>query len=299
MRVALGLVVGTCMGCATVSPPAPRAPLAQAAAPLERDPSELRVRTLESALALREAEIQQLEQRLDRREAQQVVRIGAAEEERCEEPAPHEPEPPENESVDSRAPRPLLRIHGPDPVAPSAQPALVATPAMAYQAAPVLPGRPLLPAPPVTENFGRLPVAEVAVPPIPSTPLAVLPSETAPPIEDPAVLEYRLVEAHQFERAAAELAAFERAHASHEYADNARYWLGEMLFAHHQYEAALTHFTTLISRYPRGNKVPDALARAAACYRRLGRPGDARPLLQRLLREYPTSIAAQSVREET
>jgi tol-pal system protein YbgF len=79
----------------------------------------------------------------------------------------------------------------------------------------------------------------------------------------------------------------------HEYADNCMYWIGEALYDQGKYEQALASFEGVAQRYPDGNKVPDALLKAAFCYDKLGAPDRARELLDRVLRIYPGTEAAR------
>ena len=84
----------------------------------------------------------------------------------------------------------------------------------------------------------------------------------------------------------------------HSYADNALYWRAEAKYALHEYADALADFEAVASRYPNGNKVPDALLGAGLCALRLGRRDAARALFQRVRDDYPHSVAAQMTPRE-
>jgi tol-pal system protein YbgF len=79
----------------------------------------------------------------------------------------------------------------------------------------------------------------------------------------------------------------------HEYADNCMYWIGEALYDQGKFESALASFEGVAQRYPDGNKVPDALLKAAFCHDKLGAPERARELLDRVIRTYPGTEAAR------
>jgi tetratricopeptide (TPR) repeat protein len=48
-------------------------------------------------------------------------------------------------------------------------------------------------------------------------------------------------------------------HPDSEYAGNAQYWIGECYYTQRDYARALEAFNKVIERYPKGQKVPDAL----------------------------------------
>ena len=68
-----------------------------------------------------------------------------------------------------------------------------------------------------------------------------------------------LVNSHQYDRALDALAAFLVKYPDHPYADNAMYWRGECYFAKGDYLRASEQFEGTVTRFPAGNKAPDAL----------------------------------------
>lgn len=238
------------------------------------------------------------QQGADVRELQGVVRIGEG---RC---ALEEPEgEAESEGEETEAPRaaerPVLRLYG--EARPSAS--LAGVTALPGPQAPSI-----VPPPPQAAGFGRLPVMPYeAVPAIPEQPLTIGPAPSATPAapeDDPRVREYQAalaeVEARRWESALAALEQFARAHPDHPYADNAIYWQGEVLYARRDYRRALAVLEALVSRYPSGNKVPDALLRIGFCLQRLGDPDRARATFRQVREQFPDSVAARMAsREET
>ncbi len=83
----------------------------------------------------------------------------------------------------------------------------------------------------------------------------------------------------------------------HALADNALYWKGEVYYDQHDFQHALGLFRDVVERYPLGNKVPDAMVKAALCLLRLGVENEARSLLRRVIEMYPDSDAAEVARQ--
>jgi tol-pal system protein YbgF len=78
----------------------------------------------------------------------------------------------------------------------------------------------------------------------------------------------------------------------HDYADNAQYWLAEAYYDQKEYRTALTEFRKVVANFPDGNKAPDALLKLGYCYLALDRAGDARDVLEQVVRIYPKSNPA-------
>ncbi|MCB9591727.1 MAG: tol-pal system protein YbgF [Sandaracinaceae bacterium] len=213
----------------------------------------------------------------------------------------------EAEPVDT-GPRPVLRLYG---TAPAPLPE-VDRPAGRARGVAMLPG-PEAPAwvgPPPAAT-ARLPVYNSAgddptagVPAIPLTPVDVRggPVEAVPAATDAASQEYRAALAAFSQRRLPDAtAAFERfvaQHPDHPYADNAMYWRAEIDYTRRDYAAALSRFSRLIERFPRGNKVPDALLRIGLCYERMGQRDRARRVFSRLRQQYPDTVAARMASRE-
>ena len=79
---------------------------------------------------------------------------------------------------------------------------------------------------------------------------------------------------------------------SHEYTDNAQYWLGEAFYDQKDYAHAIVEFRATVTTYPGGNKVPDALLKIGLSYAALGDPGKARAALEQVVRLYPKTSPA-------
>lgn len=78
-----------------------------------------------------------------------------------------------------------------------------------------------------------------------------------------------------------------------DYVDNALYWLGECQFGLGSYEKSVAYFRRVLKEQPDGNKVPDAMLKMSMAYERMGRPDDARSVLESLASQYPTTSAGK------
>lgn len=80
---------------------------------------------------------------------------------------------------------------------------------------------------------------------------------------------------------------------THDYADNAQYWIGEAYYDQKDYARAVSEFRATVAAYPLGNKVPDALVKIGLAYAALGENAKARAALEQVVRQFPkTSPAA-------
>jgi tol-pal system protein YbgF len=291
---------------------------------------ERRIRELESRLALADAEVRDLRDeaadRQDREEelrTREVVRIGEGADRRGVAATVEPVELEQEAEPEDEGPRPVLRLYGvPTPPALAYDPGGSSLPSMTDPGiARPMPAStmPTYLAAPPAGMLGRLPVVAIpgssGVPPIPDRPLTVMPGPSAGPAlaarpsghrtaDDPVVREYQAALGHvagrRFDEALASLGAFLRSHPQHPYADNALYWRGEVLYATRDYVAAERELLEMVRRFPRGNKVPDALLRLGFCRQRQGDVEGARAYFRRVRAEHPGTVAARlASREDT
>lgn len=132
-------------------------------------------------------------------------------------------------------------------------------------------------------------------------------SRDAPPqegntAEEAAASAYRaaksLLDAGQLDQARAAFEGFLAAHPDHPLSDNALYWIGETWYAKALWLKAAGVFSQVVERFPRGNKVPDAMLKTALCYKNLGERDLTRDVLRQLVRLYPSTSAAELAREQ-
>lgn len=81
-------------------------------------------------------------------------------------------------------------------------------------------------------------------------------------------------------------------HPDSDYADNARYWLGETYYVEREFEQAMEHFGALLDR-PESNKHADALLKAGYIHYEREEWDRARELLERVREEYPEDSVAE------
>jgi tol-pal system protein YbgF len=79
----------------------------------------------------------------------------------------------------------------------------------------------------------------------------------------------------------------------HDLADNAQYWLGECFYDRKQFAEAMPEFRMVLTKYPLGNKAPDAMLKLAYCMLALGDLAKGREILSKLPETYPHTEAAR------
>jgi len=100
--------------------------------------------------------------------------------------------------------------------------------------------------------------------------------------------------------------AFLQTHPSSEFADNALFWMGESYFKLNDFEQAAVAFDRVVKRFPKGNKVPDALYRQGVSLQEIGiRTGQqatygpaACQIFKRITDEYPSSERVAEARRQ-
>ncbi|MBK7537027.1 MAG: tol-pal system protein YbgF [Myxococcales bacterium] len=143
----------------------------------------------------------------------------------------------------------------------------------------------------------------------PVSPLPLAP--VSPPVRGStlgdAEVHYRaavaLIRAASYAEAIASLREFLSRHPTHDYADNAQYWLGEAFYAQKQYGKALVELRRVGELYPGGNKVPDALLKVGYCHLAMGDRATSTTVLRELIRLFPKSepavLAARKLEESS
>ncbi|WP_189403387.1 tol-pal system protein YbgF [Alteromonas halophila] len=78
-----------------------------------------------------------------------------------------------------------------------------------------------------------------------------------------------------------------------EYAPNAHYWLGQLLFNKQQWQEAKAQFNVVVARFTDSSKRPDALLKLGVIEARQGNSAAARSQFQKVISEYPDSSASR------
>lgn len=81
-------------------------------------------------------------------------------------------------------------------------------------------------------------------------------------------------------------------------ADNAEYWIGESLFSQKKYREAIEQFDTVVSQYPKSDKVPGALLKKGYAYININERAQGIVQLQYVVHEHPRSQEAGLARQK-
>jgi len=129
----------------------------------------------------------------------------------------------------------------------------------------------------------------------PTTPVSPPPSEEEPKedMEGAYQKAYGTFKHGDYPGALRLFEAFLRTYPTSEYADNARYWIGESYYQQGDYERAILEYEKVLQQYPKGDKVPHALLKQGFSFLNLGDRVDAKLLLQKVIQEYPQSPQAE------
>jgi len=143
------------------------------------------------------------------------------------------------------------------------------------------------------DNLGVAPA-----PPIRTS--AVAPIERAAPAAEPLALyksAYEELRAGRHEEAERGFRDFVRRYPHHDYADNAQYWLGECFYDQKRYDKAAPEFRAVLTRWPTGNKAPDAMLKLGFSLLALGDLDKGGKVLREVPATYPRTEAARLASE--
>lgn len=149
----------------------------------------------------------------------------------------------------------------------------------------VIPSQPVSP----TREAKAPPPAEVEEP----APAEVPPSKVSSNVEKVYQEAYQAFQAGNLDEAKERFAAFLREYPDTPLSDNAQFWIGEISFKKHQYEAAILAYEEVIKKYPNSNKLPDAILKQGLAFLELGDRIDARIVLENLVKKYPNTEQAK------
>jgi tol-pal system protein YbgF len=83
-----------------------------------------------------------------------------------------------------------------------------------------------------------------------------------------------------------------------ELSGNAAYWIGESLYSQKKYREAIQQFDSVVTRYPKSDKVAGALLKKGYGYIALGEKSQGIVQLQYVVHEHPTSAEAALARQK-
>ena len=108
---------------------------------------------------------------------------------------------------------------------------------------------------------------------------------------------YRDYQRGNFDLAIEGFSDFLAGNANSDLADNASYWIGESLFSQKKYRDAIEQFDSVVTKYPRSDKVPGALLKKGYAYINIGERAQGIVQLQYVLHEHPKSQEASLARQ--
>lgn len=134
------------------------------------------------------------------------------------------------------------------------------------------------------------------------------PGEVAPPLAQAPTLDdasseaayrdaFALLRAGEYDRAVAAFNDFQANYPQSQYGDNAQYWLAEAHYAKRDYAAAVTEYEKMLAQYPQSRKLSHAMLKIGYSYDSLGKPAEARAVLEDLRTRFPGSAAARLAEE--
>ena len=143
------------------------------------------------------------------------------------------------------------------------------------------------------------PAAPGATPPAPSAGQVTVPApaSSADPMETYQAA-YRDYQRGNYDLAIEGFREFLAANKVADLADNAEYWIGESLFSQKKYREAIEQFDTVVSQYPRSDKVPGALLKKGYAYINIGERAQGIVQLQYVVHEHPKSQEAGLARQK-
>ncbi len=99
-------------------------------------------------------------------------------------------------------------------------------------------------------------------------------------------------EKRKFEKAISNFAEFLNGNPQQSLIDNAHFWIGESLFNLGKFEDAILEYDIVLKNFKDSEKIPDCLLKQGRAFIKLKDDQTGKIILQRLVNEYPESVAA-------
>lgn len=148
-----------------------------------------------------------------------------------------------------------------------------------------LPSEPVSP----SQEVQAPPSAEVKGPATSEVP----PTKASSDVERTYQEAYATFKAGNLDEATKQFLSFLKQYPDTPLSDNAQFWIGEIAFKKHEYEAAILAYEEVIKKYPDSNKLPDAILKQGLAFLELGDRIDARIILENLVKKYPNTEQAK------
>ncbi|MBO1256143.1 tol-pal system protein YbgF [Alteromonas sp. 5E99-2] len=105
-----------------------------------------------------------------------------------------------------------------------------------------------------------------------------------------------ILKTREYDKAIPAFREFLQAYPNSEFADNAYYWLGQLLFNKKEWADAESSFSTVVNNFADSTKRADAMLKLGVIKQNLGQGSQANVWFERVLSEYPNSSAAKLAR---
>lgn len=102
-----------------------------------------------------------------------------------------------------------------------------------------------------------------------------------------------ILKSREYDKAIPAFETFLQAYPQSDFADNAHYWLGQLLFNKQQWNGARESFSTVVERFNESTKRADAMLKLGVIAERTGDDATASQWFERVISEYPDSSAAK------
>jgi tol-pal system protein YbgF len=109
---------------------------------------------------------------------------------------------------------------------------------------------------------------------------------------------YDLYKDRKYQKARESFKEFLMKYKDHKWAGNAQFWIGETYYAEKTYDRAILSYDDVVRKYPKSNKVPDAMLKQGYAFIKLKDPLASKGVLRALVQKYPDSRAADHAREK-
>jgi tol-pal system protein YbgF len=137
--------------------------------------------------------------------------------------------------------------------------------------------------------------------PLPSSGSEMTVQPPTAPVEDPMQIyqsAYRDYQRGNYDLAISGFRDFAARNPNSELSGNAAYWIGESLYSQKKYREAIQQFDSVVTRYPKSDKVAGSLLKKGYGYIALGEKSQGIVQLQYVVHEHPTSAEAALARQK-
>ena len=134
-------------------------------------------------------------------------------------------------------------------------------------------------------------------PPAPPMKVAEKPKPASGP-EESFNRSYDLFNGGDIEGAKAGFQGFLKVHGKSKYAEKAHFWLAECYFRQKKFDDAILEYDEVVKKFPKGNKVPDALLRQGLAFIEIRNTASAKLILKEVIRRFPKSNQAAQARKK-